>query len=83
MVSQATVLNLENIVGTLLQSVQQTESGTWRTSAEIMTERRTNTDLRRQWFWTANFALYRVEDGEAVLYFGGRESNVMREYCVV
>ena len=76
MVSPAALV-LENVVGTLLRSVQRTVPGTWQTSAEITTERRTNTDLRRQWFWVANFALYRVEDGEAVLYFGGREANVI------
>jgi len=51
---------------------------TLRTSAEITTERRTDrTDnaLRNKWFYTANFGMYSMEDGEAVLYFGGRESN--------
>ncbi|MBI5390523.1 hypothetical protein HZB02_03475 [Candidatus Woesearchaeota archaeon] len=48
---------------------------TWQTSAEICVARVTDPELRTRPFYTANFAMYRVEDGEAVLYFGGREAN--------
>jgi hypothetical protein len=72
-------LALENIVGTLADCVRQTEPGTWQTSAEITTERRADPSLAKQWFWTANFAMYRTERGEAVLYFGGREANPIFE----
>jgi hypothetical protein len=40
-----------------------------------MAERRLNQNLRGVYFYTGNFALYCVEDGEAVVYFGGRENN--------
>lgn len=64
---------LENRVGGLQYSVPLFE----RTceSAELMNERRSDSTLRDKTFWTANFALYRVENGEAILYFGGRENN--------
>ena len=77
MASKTAALDLETVVGALLQGFQQTEPGTWRTSAEITTERRTNADLRNRWFWAANFAMYKVEKRGAVLYFGGRESNII------
>lgn len=67
--------SLETRIGRLASIYPLFEEGTIRTSAELMTERRTNYALRNQCFWTANFALYRVEDGEVVLYFGGREHN--------
>lgn len=40
-----------------------------------MNNRRDEIRLTYHFFWTANFALYRVENGEAILYFGGREDN--------
>lgn len=67
--------SLENITGTLYECVLQTIPGTALTSAEITTERRDNEGLRKNWFWTANFGLYRKEGDEAVLYFGGRKGN--------
>jgi len=44
-------------------------------SAELMNERRIEPLLRERAFWTANFALYVVEKGEPILYFGGMENN--------
>lgn len=44
---------------------------------EIMTDRSTDASLRNQWFWTADFPMYRVEGGEAVLYFAPREHNLI------
>jgi len=76
---------LETVVGTLLDCYNQLQPGTWRTSAELMNEIRTNPhrEIRRkmmsQVYYTANFAMYTVEevDGkdEAILYFGGRTAN--------
>lgn len=34
-------------------------------------------ELRNNWFWTADSSLYMVEDGEAVLYFGRRCTNLI------
>ena len=66
---------LENRIGPLVEVVPQFVPGTWRTSAELTTERRDNAALGNNWFWTANFSLYRVEGNDEVLYFGGREAN--------
>ncbi len=59
--------------------------GTVQTSAEIQKARLTNELLRQRAFYTANFGLYDIEkenkptihnaEGEAYLYFGGRENN--------
>ncbi|MEK6969210.1 MAG: hypothetical protein AABW48_02165 [Nanoarchaeota archaeon] len=74
--------SLETITGTLYECVTQCVPETALTSAELTTERRDktterrdNADLRGRWLWTANFPLYQIEDGEAVLYFGGRKAN--------
>jgi len=67
--------SLENRIGRLAELVPKFRKNSWRTSAELTTERRTNKELTNQWFWTANFALYRIEDKEAILYFGGRKNN--------
>lgn len=66
---------LENVVGGLYGCIQQTIPGSWRTSAEITTERRDNTNLRKDSLLTANVALYRREGQEEILYFGDREAN--------
>lgn len=68
-------VSLENRVGALAVVVPKFQDDSWRTSAELMTERRTNPSLRDQWFYPNNYALYRIERGEVVLYFGGKESN--------
>ena len=67
--------SLENRIGRLAELVPKFRKNSWRTSAELTTERRDNKELRNQWFWTANFALYKIEDNDAILYFGGRENN--------
>lgn len=66
---------LETITSSLAEGYKQLKPGTFRTSAELTTARRTNEDLRDRWFYSANFSMYEIEDGEAVFYFGGREKN--------
>ena len=67
------VLKLETIVGTLSDAVRKLRKGTFQTSAEITTERRTNEDLRDCWFWTANIGVYEHnEDGSLSYYIGDR-----------
>jgi len=66
---------LETITAALAKGYKQLEPNSFRTSAELTSERRTNNELRRQPFYTANFGMYSVEDKEAILYFGGREAN--------
>ena len=68
-------MTLETITASLANGYKQLKPDTFQTSAELTTERRTNTELRDRWLYTANFAMYIVENGEAVLYFGGREAN--------
>jgi hypothetical protein len=54
---------------------KQLMPGSFQTSAELTTERRTDVELRDDFFYTANFGVYLVEDDQVVLYFGGREAN--------
>ncbi len=67
--------------GNLKQALAQLDSATVLHSAEIMRERRTNEEVRRGFwtvgFWTADFPLYAVEGGEAVLYVGNRDNNLV------
>ena len=67
---------LVNERGTLLESFKKLDPNTIQHSDEITKDRITDEDLLRYiWFYTADHALYRIEDGEAVLYFGRRETN--------
>jgi len=68
---------LENIVGSLKNALSQVDTSTVLHAHEIVKERRDNVNLRNQWFWTADFPMYRMEDGEAVLYFAPREHNYL------
>jgi hypothetical protein len=43
-----------------------------------MNKRRTNHDLRQDWFHTNNFAMYAIEDNEAVLYFGTENNPILK-----
>lgn len=53
------------------------DSSTLQHANEIMTARRTDASLRNRRFWTADFPMYGIEDGEAVLYFAPREHNLI------
>ena len=66
---------LVNVQGPLAETVPQIEPGTWQESAEITSARRDHRDLRDKWFFTADFAMYTVENDGAILYLGGREPN--------
>lgn len=70
------VLELIIAKGNLKDALAQIDPATVLHSAELMNERRTNEKLR--WgFWTADFPLYTVEKGEAVLYLGNRDNNLV------
>ncbi len=75
MTETSTTLSLENRFDALADVVPLFAKGSWRTSAELTKERVTNKDLRDQWFYTANYGLYRVVDGTVRFAFGGREGN--------
>jgi hypothetical protein len=66
---------LEVITLSLARGVKQLVQGTWQTVVEVMAARRTQQGLGNSSFYTANFAMYTVEDGEVILYLGGREAN--------
>ncbi len=66
---------LETLVGKLAQIFPKFKRGTIRHSDQLTTERRINPKLRKQWFYTADSALYTVEDGEVILYLGRGPTN--------
>jgi hypothetical protein len=74
---------LVNLVGNWPDTFPKLDPATIQHASEIMNDRRTIRDgnqkwrLRRKWFWTADSALYRVEDDEVVLYFGNRDTNLI------
>ncbi len=56
-------MTLENITGNLLK-YKELESGTFQHVDQITTERRTNSGLRNQFFYTADGEVYTVQRGE-------------------
>lgn len=68
---------LVNKQGLLAETFQTLDPNTIQHASEITNDRRDNKELRKQWFWTADSSLYRVEDNEAVLYFGQRDTNLI------
>ena len=69
---------LETITNSLATGYKRLEPASFQTSAELTTERRTNDEwgeLAETCFYTANFTVCTLENGEEVLYFGGREAN--------
>ena len=70
-------LILSDRTGKLLDIFPLFESSTIQHSHEIVSARRTDSGLREKSFWTADFPMYRVENGEAVLYFAPREHNLI------
>lgn len=59
---------LENVTGPLAQSIPQLVLDTIQHADQITAERRANPALRSNWFYTADGALYAVENGNPVLY---------------
>jgi hypothetical protein len=66
---------LITVRGTFEQCIEQLRPYTILTSAELIAKRREHPDLRLRESWTANFAMYTIEDGLPCLYFGGRQVN--------
>lgn len=67
------VLKLETIVGTLTDAVRKFKKGTFQTSAEITTERKTNKYFGEGRYWTANVGVFEHnEDGTLSYYIGDR-----------
>src|SRR3989338_3170329 len=66
---------IETKIGSLAELVPQFKPETCLTSAELANEIISSNQFEDQTFYTANFALYAVEDGNAILYFGGKKNN--------
>ena len=63
--------------GPLAQIFPLFEPSTLQHSNEIMLQRESRPELRNEWLWTADFSMYRVENGESVLYFAPRDHNLI------
>ena len=55
--------NLVSVQGALADTVPQLELATMQHARELTKERITNPEVRNQWFWTADGAVYRVIAG--------------------
>ena len=66
---------LETLIGPLAQTAPHLEPGTIQHADQLTTERRTNTVLRSKLLYTADSALYTLNDGEAMLYLGREQTN--------
>ncbi len=77
--AQTAEITLETLVGPLAQTFRQLERVTILHSDQLTTERRINPKLRKQWFYTADSAVYTVETeggkDEVILYLGRGETN--------
>ena len=71
------VKKFEYIPGPLVNAHSQVVPGTERHAHEVMALRDSRPELRNLWVWTADFPMYRVENGEALLYFAPREHNLI------
>lgn len=78
-----TLEGLVNETGVLAKTFSKLDPATIQHASEITNDRRTLEDkeerqkLRNNWFWTADSSLYTVEDGDAILYFGNRGTNLI------
>ena len=72
-----------NKIGPLAETSAELDILTAQHASEITNDRRTQRkraekkELRDTPFWTADSILYRVEDSEAILYFGDRSTNLI------
>src|SRR3989344_1150215 len=69
--------NLVNVQGPLAKALPKLDLSTVQHAFEIMNARRADKSLRDLWFWTADFAMYAVEDKEEYLYFASRDYNLV------
>lgn len=71
-------MSIDRIVneqGKLADTFAKLDPLTIQHSSEICIDRIDDTSLRDKWFWTAEGAVYTIEDGEVILYLTDRESN--------
>ncbi|MBI2661905.1 hypothetical protein HYX11_00405 [Candidatus Woesearchaeota archaeon] len=68
-------MTLENLTGNLLHAYKQSVKGKNRHVDQLMTERRTNKELRTQWFYTADGEVYSVDNGTPTLRITREATN--------
>jgi|GEM_PF-1639707 len=66
---------LETIRGNLRNAYKKLQPGTLCHVDELTTERRTNPDLRSQWFYTADGNVYSVDNGTPTLHITREAAN--------
>jgi len=67
---------LENVTENLL-AYKELEPGTFQHADQLTTARRTNTGLREQWFYTADGALYTVQEGKPLWVITREPQNLV------
>ncbi len=56
-------MSLETVTGPLAETYKKVDPSTISSSAELMKERQNDKELRQEWFWTRQSAMYTIEDG--------------------
>ena len=69
-------MTLENVTGNLL-AYKKLEPCTFQHIDQLTTERRTNDDLRHEWFYTADGELYTIQKGEHLLVITREPQNLI------
>lgn len=78
-----TLEGLVNEIGPLVETFPKIDPNTIQHSREITNDRRIleneaeRKELRKAWFWTADFGLYTIKDNDVVLYLSERENNLI------
>ncbi|MCX6707868.1 MAG: hypothetical protein NT001_07085 [Candidatus Woesearchaeota archaeon] len=70
-----TIDGLVNEQGPLAETFAKLDPSSIQHSDEICADRISDKDLRNKWFWTADGAVYTVENDEVILYLTRREEN--------
>jgi len=71
-------MTLENVTGNLL-AYKKLEPGTFQHVDQLTTERRTNQELRNQWFYTADGGLYTVQKRKPLWVITREPQNLVLE----
>ncbi len=71
-------MTLENVTGNLLE-YKKLKLGTFQHADQLTTERRTNIELRNQWFYTADGELYTVQKENVVWAITREPQNLVLE----
>jgi len=75
---------LHTLMGILAETAPQLQLDTIQDACQITTERRTNFALREKWTYVADTSLYKVENGDVILYLGNGVVNpILQEDNIV